>query len=103
MSERIVQIFGHVVGFKIRSKKDAEHFLHMKDSGDFCHYKGELYWTDGETDYCLDASRESVSTRPVAWRGNIFNPYFDEGKGYVDLIWKTRKYINAQWFTKEEW
>ena len=38
-----------------------------------------------------------------AWHGNIFNPYFDEGKGYADLIWKTRKYINAKWFNKEAW
>lgn len=97
------KIFCYCADFRIRSKKDAEKFLNMATDKDFGKYDGALYWSDGKDDYCLDAASASVSTRPVAWRGNIFNPYFDEGKGYVDLIWKTRKHINATWFNKEAW
>lgn len=94
-------IFCYPADFRIRSKKDAEKLLNAANDPDFGHFKGALYWNDGETDYCLDASRASVSTRPVAWRGDIFAPYFDEGKGYIETIWKTRKFINAQWFCEE--
>lgn len=97
------KLFGYTGNFKIRSKADAEKFLNMASDPDFMKYDGALYWSDGKDDYCLDAASARVSTRPVAWRGNIFNPYFDDGKGYVDLIWKTRKHINAKWFTPERW
>lgn len=72
--------------FRIKTKADAEKFLTIS--------KGAFYWSDGETDYWMENG--TVTTRPVWMRGNIFNPYLDEGKGYADLIWKTRKYINAR-------
>lgn len=98
-------VFCYRSDFKIRSKKDAEKFLDMVDSPDFGKYSGELYWSDGEADYCLNAKAKSVSSRPVAWRGNIFNPYLCEGKrdAYIETIWRTRNHINAKWFTEERW
>lgn len=97
-----MSIWGYVGNFKIKSKKDAERFLNMfADDGFICGKDTLLYWSDGEEDYCLTAASASVATRPVAERGNIFSPYFDEGKGYIDLIWKTRKHINKRFFSKE--
>lgn len=79
-------IFCWPANFRVRTKADAERFLTIS--------KGAFFWTDGETDYWMENG--TVKTRPVWMRGNIFNPYMDEGKGYADLIWKTRKYINAR-------
>ena len=79
-------IFCIPAGFRIKTKQDAEKFLTI--SG------GAFFWSDGETDYWMEHG--TVTTRPVFMRGNIFNPYLDEGKGYADLIWKTRKYINRK-------
>lgn len=104
-----MKVFCYRTDFRIKSKKDAEKFLNMATDPDFGKYDGDLYWSDGETDYCLDAKRASVSTRPVFCRGDIFSPYFDEGRGdvkrnaYIDTIWRTRKYINATWFAEERW
>ena len=78
-------IFSWPSNFRIKSKADAERFLTISH--------GTLYWTDGETDYCLEDGK--VSTRPVFCRGDIFAPYFRDSNGYADLVWKTRKYINA--------
>ena len=78
-------IFGYPAGFKIRRKADAERFLTIS--------KGEFHWSDGETDFWMKDGK--VIYRPVSMRGSIFNPCFDDGGGYVDLIWKQRKHINA--------
>lgn len=78
--------FSYPSNFRIRTKADAERFLTIS--------KGSFWWSDGETDYLMENGR--ITTRPVFMRGNIFNPYMDAGKGYADLIWKTRKYINAK-------
>lgn len=79
-------IFCYPSDFRIRTKADAEKFLTIS--------KGAFHWTDGKTDYIMEDGR--VITRPVVMRGNIFNPYFDDGSGYSDLVWKTRKHINAK-------
>ena len=79
-------IFGYPANFRIRKKADAEKFLTIS--------KGAFWWSDGKIDYWMENG--TVSTRPVSMRGNIFNPYMDDGKGYTDLIWKNRKYINKK-------
>ncbi|MBR3353821.1 MAG: hypothetical protein IKG47_00480 [Oscillospiraceae bacterium] len=79
-------IFSYPSNFRIRKKSDAERFLTIS--------KGSFWWSDGQTDYMMEDGK--VCTRPVFMRGNIFNPYMDDGKGYADLIWKTRKYINKK-------
>jgi hypothetical protein len=81
-----MNIFCYPSDFHIRTKADAERFLTIS--------KGSFFWSDGETDYWMENGR--VSTRPVCMRGSIFNPYMDEGSGYADLIWNTRKHINAK-------
>lgn len=48
-----------------------------------------------ESKACGKALATKVTYRPVSMRGSIFNPCFDDGGGYVDLVWKQRKYINA--------
>lgn len=98
-------IFICPTNFKIRKKADAETFLNMadQDNYNFGHFQGEVYWHDDEYDYCLSAKTKRVSWRPISMRGNIFNPYFDDGSGYIDLIWDTRKYINDQLFTHDKW
>lgn len=100
-----MKVFCYRSDFRIKTKKDAERFLNMASDPDFAKFNGELYWSDGETDYCLDAKSASVSERPVSCRGEIFSPYFDDGKkeSYINTIWRTRKYINAKWFTEERW
>lgn len=79
-------IFCYPSDFRIRTKADAEKFLTIS--------KGAFHWTDGKTDYIMEDGR--VMTRSVMERGNVFSPYFDDGRGYADLVWKTRKYINAK-------
>ena len=79
-------LFCYPADFRIRTKADAEKFLTIS--------KGAFWWSDGKTDYHMEGG--AVSTRPVWMRDNIFNPYLDEGSGYADLIWKTRKFINAK-------
>ena len=84
--KHVEYVFCYPSKFRIRSKADAEAFLTIS--------KGAFWWSDGETDYWMENG--TVRTRPVWMRGSIFNPYMDESKGYADLIWKTRKYINAK-------
>ena len=97
------KIFCYRADFKIRTQEDAKRFLHMVNDPDFGRYDGELYWTDGETDFCLNAAEASVSTRSVTERGNIFSPYFCDNDEHeaVNAIYKTRKYINARWFNED--
>ena len=81
-----MNIFCYPSKFRIRTKKDAERFLTIS--------KGAFYWTDGKTDYWMENG--TVKFRPVFMRGNIFNPYLDDGSNYADIIWQTRKFINAK-------
>lgn len=97
-----MRLFMYKVGFKIRSKKDAEHFLSATDSYDFGRVEQEVYWHDDVYDYCLYPKSKEVGERPIWARGNIFHPYLIETDP-VETIWKTRKYINAQLFTEEGW
>ena len=81
-----MNIFCYPADFRIKTKADAERFLTIS--------KGAFFWCDGTFDYWMENG--TVKMRPVLMRGSIFNPYLDEGSGYADLIWKTRKYINAE-------
>ena len=88
--------------FKIKSKKDAEAFFKMEKNSVVNASDGEYYWSDGVKDYYLDVNGDSreVYERLVTERGNIFSPYW-QVLDPVDVIWKTRKFINNKWFWKE--
>jgi len=83
--------------FKIRSKNDAKRFLYMVEERGFGKSSGEIYWFDDRNDYCLYVNRQEVGSRPQFARGNIFFPYLIETDP-VEIIWKTRRWINAQKF-----
>lgn len=89
-------------GFKIRKKADAEKLLNMANESCFGHCDEDFYWHDDKCDYYISPKQKEVFARPLFCRGNIFNPYFQE-LDPVGTIWKTRKYINAQWFADERW
>lgn len=88
-------------GFKIKSKADAQAFFDMKKGGAVSASDGEFYWNTTTTDYYLavKGDKRSVFSRPMFERGNIFAPYV-QVLDPVETIWKTRKWINAKWFTK---
>ena len=90
--------------FKIKSKKDAEAFFKMEKGSIVQASNGEYYWCDGVFDYYLSVSGEhrGVYERNISERGDVFSPYF-QVLDPVDVIWKTRKYINAKWFWKERY
>jgi len=100
--ERIVALMSCKGDFKIRSKKDAQAFFDMKKEGAVHATNGEYYWHDGEMDYYLAVKENyrKVFQRFMSERGNIFSPYW-EVLDPVETIWKTRKYINAKWFSNE--
>ena len=89
-------------GFKIKSKADAKAFFEMKKHSKVSASDGEFYWSDGKEDYYLEVRKDyrGVYSRPCWARGDIFFPYCQE-LDPLDVIWKTRKYINAKWFTRE--
>ena len=93
-------IFLWPYGFKIRSKADARKLLNMREESDFGYAEQEFYWHDDEYDYCIYPKRKTVARRPISCRGNIFNPYLVL-KDPVEVIWKNRKYINAQRFCED--
>ena len=95
-----MRIFIWRSGFKIRSKKDAEHFLNCHDSSDFGHAEEDIYWCDEKNDYCLYPKYKRVGVRSQRERGNIFSPYLIL-ENPVEVIWKTRKYINWQLFNED--
>lgn len=92
-----MNIFCWRYGFKIRKKADAEKLLNMASESDFGHCDSEFYWCDDKYDYCIYPKRKEVGFRSQRERGNIFSPYFIV-ENPVDTIWKTRKYINWQYF-----
>lgn len=79
-------VFCYPGNFRIKSKADAAKFLTIS--------KGVFTWSDEENDYEMENGK--VAWRPISMRGNIFNPYLDDGKDYDKLIWKCRKYINRK-------
>ena len=89
----------HPYGFKIRSKKDAERFLHQIEDSGFYSGSGEWYWHSHTQDYCLNVKARRVCSRPMSERGNIFSPYL-QVLDAVNTIWVTRKYINQQLFSE---
>ena len=99
---RIMALMGHDYGWKIRSKKDAEAFFKMEKGGKVSASDGEFYWADDQFDYYLSVKGKSreVFRRFKSERGNIFSPYW-QVLDPVETIWKTRKYINAKWFTND--
>lgn len=93
-------------GFKIKTKEDAKLFLECAGTGVTKDHPvsccGQcLYWCDDELDYCLDVERAEVATRSKEFRGDIFAPYVCDPRESLELIWKTRKQINAQIFSDE--
>lgn len=99
---RPIAIMGCQYGWKIRSKKDAEAFFKMEKGGVVNASDGEFYWCDDEKDYYLsvDGKKREVYQRYKSERGNIFSPYW-QVLDPVETIWRTRKYINARWFTND--
>lgn len=97
-----MRLFLYQADFKIRKKADAKKLLNMIDESDFGHAEQDFYWHDDEYDYYISPKRKEVYSRPIFCRGNIFNPYCQELNS-LETIWKTRKFINAQWFTREAW
>ena len=61
----------------------------------------DVYWTDGVTDYCFYYESGDVGTRPVWARGDIFHPYCVDSRDNLKIVWNTRKYINAQVFSRD--
>lgn len=97
-----MNIFCWTVGFKIKSKADARKLLNMKNESDFGHCETDFYWTDGERDYYISPGEQLVYQRFCSERGNPFSPYW-QVLDPVETIWKTRKYINDQYFCRERW
>lgn len=97
-------IFCYPATFKIRKKSDAEKLLNMIDEDCFGHATQDFYWHDDNMDYYISPKAKLVYERPMFCRGNIFDPYCQAGMNFeecVNLIWKQRKYINEQYFTRE--
>ena len=92
---RIKAVFIWPAFFKIKSKADAEKMLNMATNT-------ELYWHDDQYDYYLMRVKDvpEVARRPLFERGNIFSPYLVLTDP-VQAIWDTRKYINAQIFSRD--
>ncbi len=95
-------IFMYPSDFKIKSKADASRFLNMRDEKGFGASSGEVYWCDDTYDYCLYIEDANVGHRLKSERGNIFSPYFVDPKESLSTIWRTRKHINAKWFTDDK-
>lgn len=95
-----MRLFMWTNGFKIKSKNDAERLLNATDSADFGHAESDVYWCDDKYDYCLYTADKEVGFRLKSERGNIFSAYLIVTDP-VETIWKTRKYINSQIFSRE--
>ena len=83
--EKKMNIFCYPSNFRVRTKADAKKFLTIS--------KGRFYWCDGDQDYYMEDG--TVLSRPICGRGNMFFPMLVEDKP-AEIIWKTRKYINAK-------
>ena len=92
-----MRLFISKAGFKIRTKADAEKFLNAGTDPDFGRVEEEIYWSDDTKDYCLYPVMKEVGFRSQRERGNIFAPYIIVDNP-VDVIWKTRKWLNWQLF-----
>lgn len=89
-------IFSCPAKFKIRSLKDAEAFMAMRERA-----SGDIYWSDEKRDYYLGICNDKVC---VCWRwkterDDIFSPYVAvKDKSAVQTVYRTRKYINKRYF-----
>ena len=94
-------------GFKIRKKIDTEKFIEK------CMVKGNDYYIIIDREKALHLSKDKNGDVSVCIKsGNladIFNPLLEVArtnnncynKTVYDYIWEYRKYINAEWFTRD--